>query len=119
VVLAAVADVAAVVVFVVAGRRSHAEAGGVAGVVRTAAPFVLGAGLGWVLGRVWRRPVAVAAAGLPVWVAAVAAGMALRRWAFDEGTAISFVIVTTAVLGVLVVGWRLAAAALRRTRSPV
>jgi hypothetical protein len=42
--------------------------------------------------------------------------MVLRKFAFDRGTATSFVIVTTIVLGVFLIGWRLVAAQVLRRR---
>ncbi len=47
-----------------------------------------------------------------IWAVTVIAGLLLRRFAFDDGTAPAFVIVTAVVLGVLLVGWRLDAARL-------
>jgi len=42
-------------------------------------------------------------------VGALTLGMALRGLVFDRGTAPSFVVVAAIVLGVLLIGWRLAA----------
>jgi hypothetical protein len=42
--------------------------------------------------------------------------MALRHWVFDRGTALSFVIVATLVVGTFLVGWRAIAAAAVRSR---
>ena len=52
--------------------------------------------------------------GLTVWVVTVVVGLLLRRFVFDRGTAIAFVIVTTVTLGVLLVGWRAVARQLTR-----
>jgi hypothetical protein len=41
-----------------------------------------------------------------VWLATVAMGLVLRRFVWDRGTAFSFVVVTTLVLGALILGWR-------------
>jgi hypothetical protein len=55
------------------------------------------------------------ATGVTVWLATAAIGLLLRRVVWDRGTALSFVIVATVVLGVLLVGWRaIWAIALRR-----
>ena len=51
-----------------------------------------------------------------VWVASVAGGMLLRR-VTGEGTAVSFVVVATVVLGAALLGWR-AVAGRRWTREP-
>ena len=64
----------------------------------------------------WRRraPLGVRD-GIPVWVCAVAVGMLLRV-ATGAGTAFSFVVVATVVLGVFLLGWRALAALVRRRR---
>ncbi|MDQ3313005.1 MAG: DUF3054 domain-containing protein [Actinomycetota bacterium] len=98
-------DVAAVAAFVVIGRRSHDDGLTVAGVARTAAPFLLALAIGWVLARGWRAPMAIRT-GVVVWVTTVVAGLALRRVAFSDGTAVAFVIVTAVTLGLLLCGWR-------------
>jgi DUF3054 family protein len=100
-----VLDVACVVVFVVAGRRSHDESSGIGGVFEVAAPFLIALGAGWLGLRIWQRPFAIAPA-VGLWVVTVALGLVLRRFVFDRGTAASFVVVTTLVLGVLLLGWR-------------
>jgi uncharacterized membrane protein required for colicin V production len=43
--------------------------------------------------------------------------MLLRNLLFDDGTATAFVIVATLFLGVFIVGWRLAFAAIDRRRT--
>lgn len=111
-------DVVAVVAFATLGRRSHDEGLGVVGVVDTAAPFLLGLVLAWVVLRAWRRPTHLAT-GLGVAAITVVVGMVLRRTAFDEGTAASFVVVATLFLTTAMLGWRLVVVALDRRREPV
>ena len=53
------------------------------------------------------RPLALPS-GAAVWAGALVVGMALRGLVFDRGTAPSFVIVTAIVLGLFLLGWRLA-----------
>jgi Protein of unknown function (DUF3054) len=103
--LAATFDVVAIVLFVVIGRRSHDEGNALQGVVRVAAPFLIGLAAGWLVARAWNSPTSWST-GLVVWPVTVAAGLLLRRFVFDDGTALPFVIVATIVLGVLLVGWR-------------
>ena len=110
------ADAACIVAFATVGRRNHDEGLSIAGIAETSWPFLTGAAVGWLLARGWRRPTAVAPTGLTVWVCTVAMGMLLRR-ATSEGTALSFVVVATLATGLLILGWRGAAAALRR-RAP-
>lgn len=108
---AVVLDVVAVLAFVLAGRRTHASGVDAAGLVGTAWPFLVALCAGWVLARAWRSPAAVLRTGVPVWLVTVALGMLLRRVTGD-GTAVAFVLVATAVLAVLLLGWRAVAAAL-------
>ena len=108
-------DLLAVVVFASIGRRSHAEGLTAGGVVATAWPFAAGTLVGWAAVRGWRAPTSVVATGVPVWLATVAVGMVLRR-VTGAGTAVSFVIVATVVLAVLLLGWRAVAA--RRWSRP-
>jgi hypothetical protein len=111
--LAALADVVGVLVFAAVGRRSHAEGLTVAGVAETAWPFLVGTAVGWLFSRGWRRPTAVVPTGLVVWVCTVAIGMLLRK-ATSAGVAGSFVVVASAATAVVLLGWRVAVAALRR-----
>ena len=112
---AALADVVGVLVFCTMGRRSHAEGLTVAGVADTAWPFLAGAAVGWLLIRAWRRPAAVFPTGVFVWVCTVAVGMLLRK-ATSAGVAFSFVVVASAATAVLLLGWRVVAAAVARRR---
>ena len=99
-------DVVAVVVFVAIGRRTHDEGGNVViGAAKVAAPFLIAVVLGWLLSRGWRDPYSNAT-GAIVWLTTVIAGLLLRRFAFDRGTATPFVIVATATLCAFIMGWR-------------
>lgn len=113
-VLAAVADVVAIIVFVAIGRRSHEEGSAISGVLTVAAPFLIALAVGWVASRAWAHPMQVASAFV-IWPVTVVVGMVLRNLVFDRGTALPFIIVATAVTGVLLVGWRMVAA---RTAHP-
>jgi hypothetical protein len=112
--LAVALDLLAVVVFATAGKRSHAEHGGLAEVLVIAWPFAVGAAVGWAAHLAIRRtpPVAPVAG---VWVAggAVVVGHLLRIVS-GRGTAPSFVVVSAVVLLVLLVGWRWVARLVRR-----
>lgn len=112
-------DAVAIGVFAAVGRASHDESNAVLGVLVTAWPFLTGTAVGWLIALAIGRsaPVTVRA-GLVVWIATVVGGMLLRQ-ATDRGTALSFIIVATIVLGVLLVGWRAAASLLARRREAV
>ena len=111
--LAALADLIGVLLFCTVGRRSHDEGLTVSGVAETAWPFLVGAAAGWLLARGWRRPTAVVPTGVVVWVCTVAIGMLLRK-ATSAGVAFSFVVVASAATAVMLLGWRVAVAALQR-----
>jgi hypothetical protein len=116
---ALVADLAAVVVFAALGRETHEHGLDPAGVILTAAPFMAGALIGWLLSRAWRRPLAVWPSGVAVWLCAVVFGLLLRG-ATGGGLALAFQIVSLVTLGVFLLGWRLAVllvTKLRRVRT--
>ncbi|MEY4338638.1 MAG: hypothetical protein RLZ14_488 [Actinomycetota bacterium] len=105
--LAPLVDAAFVVLFVVLGRKSHHEDGSfLAGTVRVALPFLIGAAVGWVASRAWLRPLDPVV-GIQIWLATVVVGMVLRRFVFDQGTALPFIIVASVFTLVFLVGWRL------------
>ena len=107
--VAAACDVVAVLLFVTLGRRSHDEGGNVVtGVLSVAAPVLIALAVGWAAAQAWRAPVAWRT-GLVVWPVTVALGMVLRRFAFDRGTATSFIVVASVATGLLLLGWRLVA----------
>jgi hypothetical protein len=107
--LPAVLDVLLVVVFAAVGRRSHAEGLDVAGVLRTALPFLVGTAAGWLVASiVLDGGPRTLGYGAVVVALTVVVGMGLRALA-AEGTAPSFVLVATTVLTVLLLGWRLVA----------
>jgi len=110
-------DLVAVVAFVAIGRRSHEEDSGLGNLFEIAAPFLIGAAIAWAITRLWQQPFWSNRA-IVMWLITVAAGMVLRNLGFDRGTATSFVIVTTIVLGVFMLGWRGIAEWIRARRRP-
>lgn len=96
-----------VLAFVIIGRANHHAGGGLAGLLGTAWPFLAGLFAGEVATRGWRRPVAIWPTGIGVWLSTVAIGMALRVIA-GQGTALAFIAVALAFLGLFLLGWRLA-----------
>lgn len=110
-------DVVAVLLFVAIGRRSHDETGSaISGILAIAAPLLIGLACGWVAATAWRTAASIRT-GVVVWLVTVVVGLALRRLVFDRGIATAFVIVTTVVLGLFLVGWRLLAARFDRGTS--
>jgi Protein of unknown function (DUF3054) len=108
VVLASLADACCVVAFVAIGRHTHHDGDSPAGLWYTAWPFLAGLAIGLVAVRYWRRPTSILPTGLGAWLGAAAAGMAIRV-AAGQGTAVAFIGVTLAFLGLFLLGWRAAA----------
>ena len=106
-----------IVVFAAIGRRNHDESGTVDAVFTTAAPFLIGLGVAWLLLRTWRRPMSILNA-LAMWPILMLVGMIARNTVFDRGTASSFVVVATLFLGASTVGWRVVARLVGRARTP-
>lgn len=108
-------DSALICLFAAIGRRSHAETGAPIGVVTTAWPFLTGMAAGWLIYLLGlrRAPLSVLD-GIPVWLCTVTVGMVLRGLT-HAGTAFSFMVVATLVLGAMLLGWRAVAT---RTLTP-
>lgn len=102
--LALAADLVAVVVFAAVGRLNHAEAGDLWGLAATAAPFAVGAVAAWATPYVRADPPGLRA-GAAVLAGTVVVGLALRA-GFTGRLPLSFAIVTTLSLAVLLLGWR-------------
>ena len=113
--LATLLDCCCVLAFVVIGRHAHHDGDSLAGVWQTAWPFLAGLAIGLGAARAWRRPLAIIPVGLAAWLGAAIAGMAIRVLA-GQGTAIPFIAVTLAFLGLFILGWRAAVLAIARRR---
>ncbi|WP_225333925.1 DUF3054 domain-containing protein [Halomicrobium urmianum] len=110
----AVGDVGAITLFVVLGQLSH-EVGPLANperVVGTLAPFLIGWVVASLVGSLYTRdalqpPVRAASWTLPAWILAVVVAQALRATPFFPGNAaLTFALVSIAVGGGLLIGWR-------------
>lgn len=99
-------DILAVIVFAAIGRASHEEGLTVLGVAETAGPFLIGLGLGWTIARTASLDPLRRTGGPVIWATTVAGGMVVRQLA-GEGTAFSFIVVASIVLGVLLAASRL------------
>ena len=82
----------------------------------TAWPFLAGAALAWLALRIWRSPLALWPAGVGVWLGAVTVGMLLRA-VTGQTVVLPFVTVALLSLGLLLVGYRLLAAVIRRRNT--
>jgi hypothetical protein len=110
-----IADVVSVLAFVAIGRASHDGGFSLSGLAATAWPFLTGLILGWLVFRVWRDPGALVWGGLGLWAVTVVVGLLLRL-ASGETAAPGFVVVTTVVLGLFLLGWRLLIVVIVRRR---
>jgi hypothetical protein len=99
-------DVCCVLIFVIIGRASHTKGESLAGIASTSWPFLCGLAVGWAGSRAWRRPLSLLPAGVSVWLSTVALGMVLRVVS-GQGTAVAFIGVALAFLGLFLLGWRL------------
>ncbi len=109
-------DTCLVLAFVLIGRASHHDGGGLAGLASTAWPFLTGLAAGELITRSWRRPAALLPTGVGVWLSTVAVGMILRVVA-GQGTAAAFIAVALAFLGLFLLGWRLVVSRVRLLRA--
>lgn len=116
VVLAAVVDVAMLIVFAALGRASHDSGHAVFATLRIAAPFVIAYVIVAAIARLDRDPLSVRRAAM-VWFPMVVLGMLIRRFVFDRGTAPAFVIVAFVSTAVLIVGWRALVRVIRISRA--
>ncbi|MFC0672914.1 DUF3054 domain-containing protein [Brachybacterium hainanense] len=110
---ALVGDILAVLVFVVIGLLQHGEQLSTATMFAVGWPFLVGVLLGHLAIRSWNHPFRLWPHGVMIWAITVVACMAIRAL-FSAGTEMSFVIVTAAVTGVLMLGWRAVALFLTR-----
>jgi uncharacterized membrane protein YoaK (UPF0700 family) len=115
--IAAVADLAVVVVFVVIGRRSHHQDAGLAGFLRVWWPFAVGLLVAWLVTGLSRAPLAWKRA-VAAWLVTVVAGMALRIVVEDRDLSVAFTVVTSVFLGAGMLGWRGVLQLVRAQRAP-
>jgi hypothetical protein len=108
-------DVICITVFAIVGRSSHQEANDLLGVAHTAWPFLAGCLVGTVIGRTWRHPLSLTS-GVAVWLGTVVGGMTLRLLT-GAGVQLSFVLVASLVLGLLLIGWRAGLRLIKHARA--
>lgn len=111
-----VLDGLVVIAFAVIGREDHGFVSDLWDYARVAAPFLLGLGATIAILRSWRSPLLLRT-GFLLAVGTLVAGMALRRFVWDNGTATTFVLVTAGFLIAGMVGWRLVVLAVRQVRT--
>ena len=114
--VAIVLDMVLVVALAALGRASHAEALDVAGLSRTALPFLAGALLAWITLIMRRGDGTTLSSGVFVWAITLIGGMVFRILIGDT-TAVAFVIVAAITLAVFLIGWRAIAWLIGRRRA--
>ncbi|HTN55099.1 MAG TPA: DUF3054 domain-containing protein [Microbacterium sp.] len=115
---ALVVDAVLVLIFAAIGRASHGE--DPIGFILTGWPFLIALVVGHALAALVparpRRPWSLGW-GVIAWVVTVVGGMLLRVAAGDTAET-TFIIVASAVLAALLLGWRVIALLVRRYRAP-
>jgi hypothetical protein len=101
-------DLTSVVVFVAAGRSTHDQGNAFGHFIHTAAPFLIALVAGWLVARAWKDATSTRT-GAIVLAMTFTLGMLLRKTAFGDGTALSFMIVAAAFLTLFLIGWRIVA----------
>lgn len=104
-----------VVLFVLAGRRTHDGSLLSLGAAHALWPFLAALVLAWLVARLLRLPTAGAAAGAVVWLVTLGAGMGLRLLS-GQGTATPFILVATLVLAAGFLASRLVVLLVERRR---
>jgi len=112
---ALVIDAVLVIAFAAIGLLQHHGGFALDRLPATAGPFLVALALGWMVSLAWRAPARPVRTGLPVWAVTVVGGMIVRALT-GGGTAPAFVIVAAVTLLLFLVGWRLVAALVRRSR---
>ena len=107
-VVSPILDIACVLAFVTLGRHTHHHGDSLAGIWTTSWPFLAGLAAGLLAVRSWRSPMAIVPAGLGAWLGAAGLGMIIRVLA-GQGTAVAFIFVALAFLGLFTLGWRIVA----------
>lgn len=101
------ADIILVILFAVLGNIAHDSGLGPAEIWTTAWPFLLGLVLGWWITYSWRHHSTVWPYGVILVLFTVTWAMMMRHFVTDGGVQISFVLVATGTLAVLLLGRRL------------
>ena len=98
-------DALCVLLMVVIGTRNHKTDTGITGILFVAAPFWIAMAIAH-LAPLLQRTVKAEAHVVAVWGYTIVMGMVLRNMVFNRGTAVAFITVATAFLGITMFGWR-------------
>ncbi|ABY23309.1 putative integral membrane protein [Renibacterium salmoninarum ATCC 33209] len=111
-----VADLVLIVIFAAIGRASHQEESPIVNVLSTAWPFLVGAALSWIVGRVWRAPLRLWPHGVCLWLITLIAGILLRLVS-GRTAEFSFIVVAAIVLAVFLLGHRVIVTVIANRKS--
>jgi hypothetical protein len=111
--VAAAADTALLVVFVLIGRRTHHEDAGTAGFFRVLWPFAVGLAAGWAVTRLGRAPLDLRRATVAALVT-VSVGILVRIVVQGHGWKTAFAIIAVAFVAAGMLGWRTVTARVAR-----
>ena len=114
--IAAAADVAVLVLFVVIGRRNHHADAGLVGFLRVWWPFVVGLLVAWLVTGLARAPLAWPRA-IVAWLVAVGVGMTVRIAVQGRSLSVAFTIVSLVFVGAGMLGWRAVVRVAQRRRA--
>ncbi len=106
-----IVDSIVVISFVAIGSDFHGFTYQLAGILRVAAPFLIAFAGGVFALRVWVKPLSILNGAL-LGLITLTAGMLMRGYLWNEGTARMFIIVSGAWFVGIMVGWRLIALAI-------
>ena len=104
--VAGLLDIVLLLIFVAVGRKVHGHRQTISGFASTAAPFLSGLVIGWLLARGWKRPVELFPTAVVVWISTVVIGQVLRL-IVGQGSAMPFVLVSLGYFALTLIGWRL------------
>ncbi len=108
-------DTIVVISFAAIGADFHGFTYELLGILRVAAPFLIAFAGGVFALRAWVNPLSFLN-GVLLGVITVSAGMVMRGYLWNEGTAQAFIIVSGAWFVGIMVGWRLTTRAALRLR---
>lgn len=109
-------DTIVVISFAAIGADFHGFTYELAGILHVAAPFLVAFVGGVFVIRAWLKPLSILN-GVMLGVITLTAGMLMRGYVWNEGTAQAFIIVSGAWFVGMMVGWRLVALAIVRLRN--
>ena len=116
-ILAALADAACIVVFVLAGHQSHDVTGGAGWFLTVAWPFAAGWLVVAAVTRLYTCPDKAWIRLVATWIAGTTVALLLRGLVTGRPVPVAFVVVALAFLGATTAGWRMVPMLVSRWRG--